>query len=248
MEMVKIEDASTPSDLVVSIVERIGGSTAVSFAMQKALYRDKDCNRLMHFYIHVLDELSKNPSMLVQDRSLFSSSTIGDTSAISCGCYVEFKDWDSTLLHRFDAMVQKCPGKVAVKLGLSEEKMTYGQLDDQSRLISQGLINFGVSLNSRVAVLCDPGIRAVASMLAILCIAAIYVPPDPCNPQKRLAAIISDSSPSAILWALMGQWHRNFLPTPPLSHLSTENAQHPFQMLSTPVLPRPKTPVDISWS
>ena len=199
MEMVEVEDASTSQDLVVSIVETPDEDTALSFTMQKSLYLEEDCRRLTNLYVEVLDTLSKDPGTLVNQCSLHGSSSVPQAITAGIGPRMEFLDWSGTVSHRFDDMVQKFPEHMAVKFGFGEQHMTYLQLNDRSKRIAQIVFEAGASSKSGVAVLCQPCLDGVASILAILRIGANYIPLDPRNPRGRLSTMVGDSSPAILL-------------------------------------------------
>ena len=199
MEMVEVEDASTSQDLVVSIVETPDEDTALSLTMQKSLYLEEDCRRLTKLYVEVLDTLSKDPGILVSQCSLHRSSSVPQAITAGIGPRMEFLDWPETVSHRFDDVVQRYPEYMAVKLGFGEQHMTYLQLNDRSKRIAQIVFEAGASPRSGVAVVCQPCLDGVASILAILRIGANYIPLDPRNPQGRLSAMIGDSSPAILL-------------------------------------------------
>ena len=199
MEMVEVEDASTSQDLVVSIVETPDEDTALSFTMQKSLYLAEDCKRLTDLYVEILDALSKDPGTLVAQCSLHRSSSVSQAITAGIGPQMDFLDWPETVSHRFDDVVKKFPGYVAVKLGFGEQHMTYVQLNERSKRVAQIIFEAGVSSRSGVAVLCQPCLDGVASILAILRIGANYIPLDPRNPQGRLSVMIGDSSPAILL-------------------------------------------------
>ena len=199
MEMVEVEDASTSQDLVVSIVETPDDDTALSFTMQKSLYLEEDCKKLTKLYVEVLDTLSRDPGTLVAQCSLHRSSSVPQSITAGIGPSMEFLDWPETVSHRFDDVVEKFPEHIAVKLGFGEQHMNYIQLSNRSKRIAQIVFEAGASSRSGIAVLCQPCLDGVASILAILRIGANYIPLDPRNPQGRLSAMVGDSSPAILL-------------------------------------------------
>lgn len=199
MEMIEVEDASTSQDLVVSIVETPDEDTALSFTMQKSLYLEEDCRRLTNLYVEILDTLSKDPGTLVAQCSLHRFLSVPQAITAGIGPRIEFLDWPETVSHRFDDVVQKFPEYMADKLGFGEQHMTYLQLNKRSKRIAQIVFEAGASSKSGVAVLCQPCLDGVASILAILRVGANYIPLDPRNPQGRLSAMVSDSSPAILL-------------------------------------------------
>ena len=77
--------------------------------------------------------------------------------------------------------------------------VTYLDMVSRIEAIGEALQNVGVSAGSRVTVFQQPAADWTCSMLAIMRIGAIYVPLDLRNPMARLAAVVKDCEPSAIL-------------------------------------------------
>jgi amino acid adenylation domain-containing protein/thioester reductase-like protein len=200
MDIVEIEDASTACDLVVSIVETPGQDTAISFTMQKSLYLEEDCNRIISLYVEILDTLSKTPEISVGDFPLFAKPSILQSMEVGRGLRVDSWDgWEETISHQVDSVVKTYPDRVAVKLGLTDSSFTYRELNERAKYIAQNLVEASSTYPLRVAILCDPCLDAIASILAILRIGGTYIPLDSRNPHERLSAIISDSSPTILL-------------------------------------------------
>lgn len=76
---------------------------------------------------------------------------------------------------------------------------TYVELRSRMRRIAFLLRNTGVERNSRVAVLMDNGAHAYAALLGTLAADACFVPLNPSFPALRLASILRQSAPSAVI-------------------------------------------------
>ena len=107
-------------------------------------------------------------------------------------------DWPETLPHRVDQIAEERRDDVAVKDGLGRV-LNYAQMIDRVEAIAEALQNEGVGADSRVAVFQQATSDWVCSLLAIMRVGAIYVPLDLRNPLPRLAAIVGDCQPHAIL-------------------------------------------------
>ncbi|MCV7171509.1 amino acid adenylation domain-containing protein, partial [Mycobacterium manitobense] len=97
----------------------------------------------------------------------------------------------------FTEQVARTPDAVAVRSG--ERSMTYRELGDAATRLAQVLSARGARAGERVAVLLPRSADAVVAILAVLESGAAYVPIDPSQPDARLAMILADSAPVAVI-------------------------------------------------
>ncbi|WP_196297252.1 AMP-binding protein, partial [Xanthomonas albilineans] len=99
--------------------------------------------------------------------------------------------------HLFDAQVRRTPDAIAVSEG--QRTLRYAELDARANRLAQRLRRSGVGLESRVALYLPRSIEQVVAVLATLKAGAAYVPLDPELPSERLAFLLEDSRPRAVL-------------------------------------------------
>lgn len=105
---------------------------------------------------------------------------------------------DVALLHQaVEVRAERHPLRVAIDDG--GRTITYGELGERMRRLASVLLAAGVRRGDRVALLASNGIDACAAILGILRAGACYVPLDPMDPPLRLAAIMSDAQPAAVV-------------------------------------------------
>ena len=103
----------------------------------------------------------------------------------------------TTLHGRIEAQAVLTPHAIAaVQL---ERSLTYAELNGQANLLAHHLLALGVKPDDRVAIVARRGLDTLAGLLAILKAGACYVPVDPSHPAERLAYLLSDSAPVAVL-------------------------------------------------
>ncbi|MFL9674215.1 amino acid adenylation domain-containing protein [Pseudomonas marginalis] len=103
----------------------------------------------------------------------------------------------TTLHGRIEAQAALTPDAIAaVHL---ERTLTYAELNQQANLLAHHLLALGVKPDDRVAIVARRGLDTLAGLLAILKSGACYVPVDPSHPAERLAYLLSDSAPVAVL-------------------------------------------------
>ena len=103
-----------------------------------------------------------------------------------------------TCLHQlFEAQVERRPDAVALVFG--EETLSYGELNARATRLAHRLRGIGVGPDDRVAVCVDRSVAMVVALLAVLKAGGAYVPLDPAYPAGRLAYMLEDSAPVALL-------------------------------------------------
>ncbi|NUT84780.1 AMP-binding protein, partial [Pseudomonas brassicacearum] len=137
------------------------------------------------------------------------------------------------LIHRqFEAQVAAQPDAVAVVF--EEQALTYGELNAQANQLAHRLLSLGICPDDRVAICVERGLDMIVGLLGILKSGAGYVPLDPASPAERIAYMLEDSSPVAIVvhaatQALLAEESVRVieLDSPALRNQSTVNPQVP---------------------
>ncbi len=78
-------------------------------------------------------------------------------------------------------------------------EVSYGQLLDHAARLAAQLRTLGVEPGARVAMCAERNAHAIAAILASMQVGATYVPLDPSYPAERLAFMVEDSAPAALL-------------------------------------------------
>ncbi len=109
----------------------------------------------------------------------------------------------STVAELVEAQAARTPEAVALAqrspLDGTERRLSYAQLDQRANALAHELIAQGVRPDDRVAICAERSPAMVVGLLAILKAGAAYVPLDPSYPAERLAAMLADSAPAAVL-------------------------------------------------
>lgn len=95
------------------------------------------------------------------------------------------------------AQVQRTPTDIAVQCG--ETVLTYDELRDRALALAARLRDIGVEGEDRVAVAVGRSVDAIVAVLAVFRLGACYVPLDLAHPDARLAEVLVDASPRALL-------------------------------------------------
>ena len=118
----------------------------------------------------------------------------------------QLKQWNATeaeypqhlCLHQlFEQQVKREPNAIAVIF--EGESLTYAELNRKANQLAYRLLALGVQPDDRVAICVERSLEMVVGLLGILKAGAAYVPLDPSYPDERLAHMLSDSGPVALL-------------------------------------------------
>ncbi len=104
---------------------------------------------------------------------------------------------DSTIHQLFEEQVLAQPEAIAV--AFQAQRLSYAELNRQANRLAHHLIGLGIGPDDRVAICVERGVEMMVGLLGVLKAGAAYVPLDPAYPAERLAYMIEDSQPSALL-------------------------------------------------
>ncbi len=115
-------------------------------------------------------------------------------------------DWNATAadyprdrcIHQlFEDQAARTPDAVAVVHG--EQQLRYAELNAAANRLAHHLRDLHVKPDDRVAICVERSLEMVVGLLAILKAGGAYVPLDPAYPAERLAFMLADSAPVALL-------------------------------------------------
>ncbi|WP_290367927.1 Pls/PosA family non-ribosomal peptide synthetase [Antrihabitans cavernicola] len=91
----------------------------------------------------------------------------------------------------FEGSCDRSPGSVALECG--SVRLTYRELDERANRLAHHLIDRGIGVGTRVAVLLRRSVDTYVAILGVLKAGAAFVPIDPESPIERIDYITSDS-------------------------------------------------------
>ncbi len=104
---------------------------------------------------------------------------------------------DKCLDELIDEQVEGTPGAVAVVF--EGDQLTYRQLADRTNEVASYLQTLGVGRNTLVAICVERSLDMLVGLLGILKAGGAYLPLDPTFPPDRLAFMLKDAQPFALL-------------------------------------------------
>ena len=102
----------------------------------------------------------------------------------------------------FAARVATAPAAPAIVFG--EETLSYGELDARAEGLAHRLIGAGIGPEDIVAVALPRSPAMVAAVIGVLKAGAAYLPLDPDYPPERLAFMLRDAAPKALIATAAG--------------------------------------------
>ncbi len=116
------------------------------------------------------------------------------------------KEWNSTTVkytseicvqQLFENQVALTPDSIAVSHGVAS--LSYATLNARANQLAHHLRTIGIKPDSRVAICIERNPEMVVAVIAVLKAGAAYLPLDPAYPADRLAHMLADGAPTALL-------------------------------------------------
>ncbi|MET7640370.1 amino acid adenylation domain-containing protein [Streptomyces sp. NPDC005438] len=119
-------------------------------------------------------------------------------------------DWDGSRAHApepttlpelFAREVDRRPERLALLLAGGDEadRMTYAELEERANALAHRLILRGVGPSDTVALVLPRTLDTVVAVWAVVLAGAAYLPVDPNYPPERIAYMLGDAHPAAVL-------------------------------------------------
>src|SRR5262249_52021187 len=109
---------------------------------------------------------------------------------------VEF-DWTACVHHLVEAQARRTPERVAVEF--EGKRLTYQELNLRANCLARHLLDLGAGPDRLVGVCLERSADLIVALLGVLKAGAGYVPLDPSYPRDRLALMLADACPVAVL-------------------------------------------------
>jgi amino acid adenylation domain-containing protein len=143
----------------------------------------------------VAQALANNPERAVDTLAILPAS---ERQQLLVGFNSATEYPQQALIHqRFEARAAASPDAIALVYG--DQQLTYDQLNRRANQVAHCLLALGVQPNDRVALCAERSLDMIAGLIGILKAGAAYVPLDPGYPADRLAYMLADSAPVALL-------------------------------------------------
>ncbi|MFI0366165.1 amino acid adenylation domain-containing protein [Streptomyces rimosus] len=159
------------------------------------LFDRSTAEKIAAWYVTFLRAVVHDPSVRLADAPLLSdeerTELLRTRNATGDGM-------PAALPHeRFAQQAARAPGALAVRAG--DDETDYADLDRRANRLARLLLDSGVGREDVVALALPRTADLVAALLAVMKTGAAYLPLDPANPADRLAYVLKDAAPAAVI-------------------------------------------------
>ncbi|WUR12335.1 amino acid adenylation domain-containing protein [[Empedobacter] haloabium] len=195
LEALTLDSSVARFDLTLSLVEE-GGTLLAAFEYNTDLFDAATIERWAGHFSHLLDAVVATPQLALDRLPLLDDAERRDVLLASAG--ERAGPVGDTVLHAlFEQQALAHPQRCAAQAGAAS--ITYGELNTRAAELALRLRHAGVAAGDRVAVHAQRSLELLVALLGVLKAGAAYVPLDPAQPQERLAHMLRDSAPAAVL-------------------------------------------------
>ncbi|MFI8716266.1 amino acid adenylation domain-containing protein [Stenotrophomonas sp. NPDC077464] len=189
------DQAHAKFDLSLGLQPDGEGGLAATWTYDEALFEASTVQRWADAYATLLQSVLHTPQAPVGALAWMSAAQrqqlLGFSAPVASALPVD-------LVHAgFEAQAAQRPHAIAVSF--EDQQLSYGALNARANALAHRLIALGVGPDDRVAICVERGLDMLVGVLAILKAGAGYVPLDPVYPEERLAYMLQDSAPMAVL-------------------------------------------------
>lgn len=182
-------------DLHLFMVEREEG-WRVTCDFSTALFERTSAQRILGHFQHLLESIADAPEKPISQLAILTENEQRHLLGDWLGHSTDFPR-DSNLAALFTETAHRFPKRIALTSG--GDYFTYQQVLAEATAIALDLRNAGVLPGDRVALLTRPSANAIIGLLGILLAGAAFMPLDPDYPAERIAVLLADAAPKAIL-------------------------------------------------
>lgn len=188
------EEISAKFDLMF-VLEKCDSSYAMDIEYASELFAEETIRQMGRNFLLLLDMVIGNAQLPVKELALPLTKSdqmlyekINDKQQIPV---------DRSIAEIFEEVAEREKERVAVKCG--EAVTTYEELNQLADFLGIQLRQMGIRRHDRVALILEPGVLQIASIIAVLKCGACYVPIDPQYPKDRIEFMLSDSAAGAVI-------------------------------------------------
>ncbi|RXU00090.1 non-ribosomal peptide synthetase, partial [Pseudomonas syringae] len=177
-------------------VDDLGEGFSLTALVTSSIGAKRVCNYMQMALETLVTALEQTPQASLQELSILPAE---EREQLLVGFNNTALDYphQQTIHGMFEVQVERTPDAVAVVHG--EQRLSYRQLNEQANRLAHALRKQGVQPDSRVGICVERGVEMVVALLAILKAGGGYVPLDPAYPAERIAYMLQDSAPAAVL-------------------------------------------------
>ncbi|OYV21526.1 MAG: amino acid adenylation domain-containing protein [Methylococcaceae bacterium NSP1-2] len=188
-------EESAKFDLALYVFESSEGIEChITYATD--LFEAATITRLIGHFQMLLEGIIAHPEARLSELPLLTESENQQLLVEWNATTVELPD--AHFIHSlFEQQVERTPQAVAAVY--QDQPLTYGELNAKANQLAHHLRTIGVGSEVRVGICVERSLDMVVGLLAILKAGGACVPFDPAYPEERIAFMLQDSNPVALL-------------------------------------------------
>ncbi|MGY4306193.1 amino acid adenylation domain-containing protein [Bradyrhizobium sp. USDA 4369] len=195
LEAVEVPRVSAQFDLTLSLAET-GGTISGGLEYATALFDRGTVERWVGYFVRLLEGMVADERVPV-DRLPLQDDAERHRIVVEWNATAADYPQDVCVHELFEAQAARTPAAVAVVH--EDRQLSYAELNAQANRLAHHLRGLGVRPDDRVAICIERSPEMIVGLLAILKAGGAYVPLDPAYPPERLAFMVQDSAPVALL-------------------------------------------------
>ncbi|MDE9555583.1 amino acid adenylation domain-containing protein [Xenorhabdus bovienii] len=197
LQLSPVEQArySAHFDLTLSLTETETGLTG-DLEYASDLFDPTTVERMIEYFKQVLTEMGADATQAIARLPILPASERQQLLTDFNATQADFPQ-DALIHQLFESQAAHSPDATAVVF--EDQTLSYGELNRRANRLAHHLIALGVRPDDRVAICIERSPELVVSLLAVLKAGGAYVPLDPDYPAERLAYMLDDAAPVALL-------------------------------------------------
>ncbi|SFQ76164.1 non-ribosomal peptide synthetase [Amycolatopsis rubida] len=188
-------DITDATHYPLTVIVLPGDEISIGFGYQPQAFDEPTVRAYARWLTTLLRELVAGPRQPV--ARLRSLPEDEEEALLRQGTGPEPKREAGTCLEEFARWVRETPDAEAVVC--RNRRLTYAELNRKANQLAHALRAAGVREQDPVAVLLERDIDLVVALFGVLKAGAVHVPMDPAYPAERLAHLVKDSAPAAVV-------------------------------------------------
>ncbi|CAM5358011.1 amino acid adenylation domain-containing protein [Streptomyces chartreusis] len=172
----------------------LGDHLQVRLAHRLAVFSEADAGGLVNALTRVLEQVIADPSMPVGRLAVPGAAADPAPLPDTPEAHTETSPLPP---HRFADQAARTP--TATALIAAGRELTYAELARDAKHLAHHLAARGIGPDTRVAVLAPRSVELITALLGIALAGGAYVPVDPDHPADRIAFVLADAAPAAVL-------------------------------------------------
>ncbi|HZU33902.1 MAG TPA: amino acid adenylation domain-containing protein, partial [Candidatus Angelobacter sp.] len=189
-----IDRKTSPVDLQITFGES-PDVLSLMFEYNTDIFEAATVNRLAHNLMSLLHTVLSEPDRPIASIPLLNQEE-RQHALEDFNPQPRLTEW-SDITELFEAQVARTP--VATALTYGEQSHTFAELNEQANRLARYLMAQGAGPEKVVAICMDRSAEMLTAMLAVLKSGAAYLPLDPSFPEDRLAYMLADAAPLAVV-------------------------------------------------